>query len=36
MFLEITGFLPPNHEDDLIKFSLDITPELEQRVMGSR
>lgn len=33
MFLEITGFLPPNHEDDLIKFSLDVTPELEQRVM---
>jgi hypothetical protein len=33
MFLEITGFLPPNHEDDLIIFSLDVTPELEQRVM---
>jgi hypothetical protein len=33
MFLEITGFLPPDNEDDLIKFSLDVTPELEQRVM---
>ncbi|RRV07009.1 hypothetical protein EGJ27_14790 [Pseudomonas sp. v388] len=33
MFLEITGFLPPDNEDDFIKFSLDISPENEPRVM---
>lgn len=33
MFLEITGFLAGDNEDDLIKFELDVSPEFEQAVM---
>ncbi|MGH8330280.1 MAG: pyocin S6 family toxin immunity protein [Pseudomonas fluorescens] len=33
MFLEITGFLAGDNEDDSIKFELDVSPEFEQAVM---
>jgi len=33
MFLEITGFLAGDNEDDSIKFELDVGPEFEQAVM---
>ena len=33
MFLEITGFLPSDDEDDSIKFEFDVSPESEQAVM---
>lgn len=33
MFLELTGFLPPDHADDFIKFSLDVDPAFEQAVL---
>jgi hypothetical protein len=33
MFLEITGFLLDDSEDDSIKFELDVDPEFEQAVM---
>ena len=33
MFLEITGFLAGDNEDDSIKFEFDVRPEVEQAVM---
>ncbi|WP_349971315.1 pyocin S6 family toxin immunity protein [Pseudomonas caspiana] len=33
MFLEITGFLIDDSEDDSLKFELDVDPEFEQGVM---
>ncbi|MBK5353174.1 hypothetical protein JFU37_11720 [Pseudomonas sp. TH41] len=33
MFLEITGFLAGDNEDDSIKFEFDVSPEFEQAVM---
>lgn len=33
MYLEITGFLTGDNEDDLIKFEFDVKPEFEQAVM---
>lgn len=33
MFLEITGFLKDDNEDDSIKFELDVHPQFEQAVM---
>jgi hypothetical protein len=33
MFLEITGFLADDKEDDSIKFELNVSPEFEQAVM---
>ncbi|MHC8303625.1 pyocin S6 family toxin immunity protein [Pseudomonas sp. PB3P13] len=33
MFLEITGFLAGDSEDDSIKFEFDVNPEFEQAVM---
>lgn len=33
MFLEITGFLHDDSEDDSIKFELDVHPKFEQTIM---
>lgn len=33
MFLEITGFLAGDNEDDSIKFEFDVSPEFQQAVM---
>jgi len=33
MHLNITGFLTDEHEDDSLKYDLDIAPEFEQAVM---